>query len=117
MLLITVGTQDISPFFWSISSGALEASRALLNDLLTIRADREKYYYAAEDLFKRHPDIVKVLLDDAPALVPQLLDGLIWRSRVTIAGYRRVNYYMKNLLLAPDGKFQKTLEWIGEHDF
>ena len=29
-----------------------------------------KYYYAAEDLFKRCSDIVKELLDDAPAMWP-----------------------------------------------
>ena len=55
MLLITVGTQDISPFLWSIQSGALDAATGILADLLTIRADRDKCYYAAQDLFKRHP--------------------------------------------------------------
>ena len=30
-----------------------------------------KYYYAAEDLFKRCSDIVKELLDDAPAMWPR----------------------------------------------
>ena len=102
MLIIKVGTQDISPFLWSIQSGALAAATAMLNDLLTIRADRDKYYYAAEDLFKRHNDIVKVLLDDAPAMLPDLLDGLIWRSRLTVNGYRRVNYYLKYLLVDLD---------------
>jgi hypothetical protein len=112
MLLITVGTQDISPFLWSIQSGALDAALSILQDLLTIRADRDKYYYAAESLFKRHQDVVKILLDDAPALLPPLLDGLIWRSRIAVAGYRRVNYYLKDLLLNSEGKFHKTLEWI-----
>merc|ERR1719171_3051282 len=54
MLLITAGTQQISPFLWSIQSGALEVSQAILTDLVTIRADRERYYYAAQDLFARH---------------------------------------------------------------
>jgi uncharacterized membrane protein YgcG len=112
MLLITAGTQDVSPFLWSIQSGAVDAAIALLSDLLTIRADRDKYYYGAQDLFRRHPDVVKILLDDAPALIPRLLDGLIWRSRVTVNATRRVNYYIKDLLLSPEGKFHKTLEWI-----
>jgi len=112
MLLITAGTQDVSPFLWSIQSGAVDAAIALLSDLLTIRADRDKYYYGAQDLFRRHTDVVKILLDDAPALLPRLLDGLIWRSRVTVNATRRVNYYIKDLLLNPEGKFHKTLEWV-----
>jgi hypothetical protein len=73
----------------------LAAGEAMLKDLLTFRADRDKYYYEAQGLFARHTDIVKVLLDDAPGLLPVLLDGLVWRSRVTVNGYRRVNYYLK----------------------
>ena len=37
-----VGTQNISPLFWSIESGSLEAARAMIQDLLTIRADRDR---------------------------------------------------------------------------
>jgi len=112
MLLITVGTRDISPFLWAVQSGAIEAGLAMLQDLLTIRADRDKYYYEFDYLFKRHPDIVNTCLQDAPALVVPLLDGLIWRSRLTDNGYRRVNYYMKYLLIDPDGKFAKNIEWV-----
>ena len=36
MLLITVGTRDISPFLWSVQSGAIEAGLTMLQDLLTI---------------------------------------------------------------------------------
>lgn len=112
MLIIKVGTQDISPLHWSIQSGALESSSAMIKDLLTFRADRAKYYYAAEELFKRHHDIVKVLSDDAPQLLPELLNGLIWRSRVTVGGLRRVNYFIKYLLMDPERKFAKTIEWV-----
>jgi len=112
MLLITVGTRDISPFLWSVQSGAIEAGLAMLQDLLTIRADRDKYYYEFDYLFKRHPDLVNICLQDAPALVVPLLDGLIWRSRLTDNGYRRVNYYMKYLLIDPEGKFAKNIEWV-----
>ena len=112
LLLITAGTQEISPFFWSIQSGAVDASSAILADLVSIRADRDRYYYAAQDLFVRHRDVVKLLLDDAPVLLPQLLDGLIWRSRMTVNGYRRVNYYIKDLLVNEEGKFHKNIEWI-----
>merc|ERR1719217_775713 len=112
MLLITVGTRDISPFLWSVQSGAIEAGLTMLQDLLTIRADRDKYYYEFDYLFKRHPDIVNTCLQDAPALVVPLLDGLIWRSRLTDNGYRRVNYYLKYLLIDPEGRFAKNIEWV-----
>ncbi|CAE8714292.1 unnamed protein product [Polarella glacialis] len=45
LLNITVGTQSISPFYWSIESGSLESAKAMLVDLLTLRADRDNYYY------------------------------------------------------------------------
>eukprot|EP00929_Paragymnodinium_shiwhaense_P022998 TRINITY_DN1450_c0_g1_i10.p1 TRINITY_DN1450_c0_g1~~TRINITY_DN1450_c0_g1_i10.p1 ORF type:complete len:1102 (+),score=238.25 TRINITY_DN1450_c0_g1_i10:61-3366(+) len=112
MLLITVGTRDISPFLWSVQSGSIEAALAMLNDLLTIRADRDKYYYEVDYLFRRHPDVVNTILQDAPTMLVPLLDGMIWRSRLTVDGQRRVNYYMKHLLVDPEGKFAKTLEWI-----
>ena len=126
-------------------------------DLLTIRADREVYYYGCEaiqiqrevfaafreaesvgfscnqkglqafnihrkrssqfnpwislvtteistlqlidqELFRRHPDIVKRLCSSAPTLLETLLDGFIWRSRLSVHGMRRVNYYIKYLI-------------------
>jgi hypothetical protein len=112
MLLIQVGTQNISPLAWSVESGALQSASTMICDLLVIRADRDKYYYGADDLFKRHHDIVKILLNDAPALLPELLDGLIWRSRVTVNAQRRVNYYLKHLLSDPEGKFAKNMGWV-----
>jgi hypothetical protein len=50
--------------------------------------------------------------DQAPDLVPKLLDGLIWRSRQTENGMRRVNYYVKHLLVDEEGQFSKTVSWI-----
>jgi len=52
------------------------------------------------------------LLQDAPGLVVPLLNGLIWRSRLTDNGYRRVNYYMKHLLIDPQGNFAKNMDWV-----
>merc|ERR1719356_1884552 len=99
MLNIQVGTQSISPLLWAIETGSLEAARAVIIDLLTIRADRDRYYYGMDTLFERHADVVKRLCMDAPALLPTLFDGLIWRSRTSEGGYRRVNYYIKHLLV------------------
>merc|ERR1719277_1005188 len=59
MLNIQVGTQSISPLLWAIETGNLDAAKGIVIDLLTIRADRDRYYYGMDILFERHPDIVK----------------------------------------------------------
>ena len=109
VLIVKVGTQDISPLRWAIASGSLSAAKAIIEDLLAIRADRERYYYGVDDLFQRHPDIVKILCTEAPMLLPTLLEGLIWRSRTVNQGVRRVNYYVKNLIVGSDGVFAGAL--------
>ena len=114
MLKIQLGSQSISPLSWSIESGPLNAAGAMLEDLLTLRADRDRYYFGMDDLFARHPDIFKRLTEDAPTLLPAFLDGLIWRSRNQEAGMRRVNYYIKHLVMNEDGTFSKTLVWCGK---
>ncbi|CAE8604987.1 unnamed protein product, partial [Polarella glacialis] len=112
LLNITVGTQSISPFYWSIESGSSESARAMLIDLLTIRADRDNYYYGLDRLFERHSDVVQRLCADAQALLPTLLDDFIWRSRLTQGGQRRVNFYLKHLIQDADEKFHQALEWM-----
>jgi hemoglobin-like flavoprotein len=112
MLMIQVGSQNISPLAWAIQSGSLHAASTMLGDLLTFRADRDRYYYSADELFNRHPDIVLMLIGEAPSLIPQLFHGLIWRSRLTQNGFRRVNYFIKHLLIDPEGKFAHTMFWI-----
>mmetsp|Transcript_44654 Transcript_44654/g.103135 ORF Transcript_44654/g.103135 Transcript_44654/m.103135 type:complete len:1322 (+) Transcript_44654:154-4119(+) len=112
LLVVQVGTQSISPLAWAIESGVLEGARAIITDLLTIRADRERYYYGAEELFTRHPNLILMLSTNAPGLLPTLLEGLIWRARHTTRGVRRVNFYVKYLLVEADGSFSKALEWL-----
>eukprot|EP00971_Amphidinium_carterae_P056945 1126016-Amphidinium_carterae.1 len=80
VLDVQVGGECISPLFVAIHTGSLEVADAIIKDLLTIRADRDRYYYGADELFKRHHDIVKVLCEEAVMLLPTLMDGLIWRS-------------------------------------
>jgi len=104
LLNIEVGTHAISPLFWSIESGSLDAARAIIEDLLVIRADRERYYYGAPDLFLRHQDIMQRLCLEAPALLPTLLDGLVWRSTRTSNGLRRANYYIEHLMSNAQGE-------------
>merc|ERR1719181_2241560 len=114
MLTIQVGTQSISPLAWSIESGALESAEAIILDLLAFRADRDRYYYGMDALFKRHPEIVQALTNDAPTVLPKMLEGLIWRSRTTESGMRRCNFYIKHLLMDANGKFSPTLTWIAK---
>jgi hypothetical protein len=112
VLNIQVGTQSISPLMWAVETGHTDAAKAILTDLLTIRADRDQYYYGVDMLFERHPDVIKRLCIDAPWLLATLFDGLVWRSRTTEAGKRRVNYYVQHLIIGQDGKFAKAIEWI-----
>jgi hypothetical protein len=96
--------------YWAVESGNLEAAWAILDDLLTFRADRDRYYFGVDDLFNRHRDIVKILCERAIDLVPKMLTALIWRSRVTEGTQRRVNYYVKHLIINPDGNFKNALK-------
>ncbi|CAK9000684.1 unnamed protein product [Durusdinium trenchii] len=115
LLNISVGTQSISPLFWAIESGALNSARAMIIDLLTIRADRDVYYYGCNELFTRHPDIIQRLCKDAPTLLYTLLDGLVWRSRLTVQAQRRINYYVKHLVQDLHGKSSQSLSWLAAH--
>ncbi|CAJ1400909.1 unnamed protein product [Effrenium voratum] len=114
LLNITVGTQSISPFYWAIDSGSHECAKAMIEDLFTIRADRESYYYGADPLFTRHPEVIQRLCNSAPHLLWSLLDGLVWRSRQAFLGRRRVNYYVQNMVQDQEGKFNMALEWLVE---
>mmetsp|Transcript_46290 Transcript_46290/g.108445 ORF Transcript_46290/g.108445 Transcript_46290/m.108445 type:complete len:1114 (-) Transcript_46290:184-3525(-) len=114
LLNISVGTQSISPFYWSIESGSLNSAKAMLVDLLTIRADRDNYYFGCDALFGRHPEVIHRLCADSPTLLEPLLDGLIWRSRVATQGMRRVNYYVKHLVQDEYDSFNQALEWLAK---
>ena len=54
-LNIQIGTQSISPLMWCIETGSMESVRAIITDLLTIRADPDRYYYRAVTLFECTP--------------------------------------------------------------
>jgi len=114
VLLVQVGTQSISPLLWALQSGSTAAAKAILVDLLTIRADRDRYYYGMEELFSRHPDIVALLCADSQDLLTTLFDGLVWRSRLTKDGIRRANYYVKYLIMDGEGEFAEALEHLSD---
>ena len=109
LLTVQVGTESMSPLIWAVEKGALESAREILNDLLTMRADRARYYYGMEMLFTRHSDIISLLCTKAPSLLPTLFDGLIWRSKNVKNGMRRANYYIASLLRGEDGQLTDSL--------
>jgi hypothetical protein len=112
MLLVQVGSQSISPLAWALESGALESAAAIIKDLLTIRADRDRYYYGVDDIFRRHPDIIEMLTKNAVDLLPMFLTGLTWRSRLTEMGQRRVNFFVKHLIFTAEDEYSDALHWI-----
>ncbi|CAK9049710.1 unnamed protein product [Durusdinium trenchii] len=97
-LSIRVGSQSISPLYWALRSGAHSVAKTVIQDVLTIRADRDRYYYGVNDLFRLQPDVVENILREAPHLAEILLDGLIWRSHKTQDGWRPVIYYLEHML-------------------
>ena len=96
-LEIEVDCTVVSPIVWTIAEGQPRLTEALLKDLLTIRGDRENYYYGREMLWRKHPWIVQMLVEKAPKILPTFLDGHLWTSRFTEEGGQRVNYYIKEL--------------------
>ncbi|CAE7377621.1 unnamed protein product, partial [Symbiodinium necroappetens] len=107
-----VGTQSISPLEWAVTSGNWVAAELIIQDLLTIRADRERYYYGLDALFERHPDIIQLLCTQAQCLLKTLLDGMMWHSHLTTAGMRRTNYYIKHLITDRNGDFAPCMKAI-----
>ncbi|CAK9001133.1 Retrovirus-related Pol polyprotein from transposon TNT 1-94 [Durusdinium trenchii] len=97
-LSVQVGSQSISPLFWALKSGAHDTAKTMIQDVLTIRADRDHYYFGADELFRFQPNIADNILREAPFLAETLLDGLIWRSHKSKDNLRPVIYYLKHLL-------------------
>lgn len=96
-LEIDVDDSVVSPIVWTITEGQLHLTDVLLKDVLTIRGDREHYYYGRSLLWAKHPWICHLLVEKAPKLLPTFLDGHLWISRHSEEGFRRVNYYVKEL--------------------
>ena len=96
-LEIEVDDTVVSPIVWTISEGQPHLTETLLKDLLTIRGDRDNYYYGREMLWNKHPWIVQMLVEKAPKILPAFLDGHLWTSRFMEEGCQRVNYYIKDL--------------------
>ena len=115
LLRVQVGTESMSPLVWALEKGALESAGAILQDLLTMRADRARYYYGMEAIWSRHPDIIPLLCNKAPSLLTTVLDGLIWRSKNVKQGMRRVNYYISSMLVGDEGQLTTSLLDLIKH--
>lgn len=85
-LEIEVDDTVIMPITWTINEGQFALTDVLLRDLLTIRGDRNNYYYGRQLLWEKHPLIVHVLVHKAPKLLYTFLDGHMWTSR-SVAAY------------------------------
>eukprot|EP00439_Symbiodinium_sp_Y106_P046525 s2176_g5.t3 len=101
-LQVGVGRRQLSPLLWALRDMHLEVLEILLSDILTIRADRQCFYYGVDDLWKRCPAILDALVEFAPHLLEPLLDGHMWVSRETTDGLRRVNLWVQYIYGNPE---------------
>eukprot|EP00439_Symbiodinium_sp_Y106_P044179 s3711_g5.t1 len=115
LLRVQVGTESMSPLVWAVDKGALESAAAIIKDLLTMRADRGRYYFGMESLWSRHPDLIPLLCNKAPSLLTGVLDGLIWRSKNVKKGVRRVNYYIGSIMVGSEGQLTSSLLDLIKH--
>jgi len=104
LLEVNVSGEILSPLYWALYDGKSNMAEFMLKDLLAIRADRETYYCGTQNLFLTHPGLIKNLALLSPNLLPVLFDGLMWRSRVTDNGYKRVNYFIRHCYGDPTAK-------------
>ena len=56
-------------------------------------------------MFKRRFNIMQMVLNDAPALVPELVDGLTWRPCIAANRNRHTNYFIKHLVFDLEAMF------------
>ena len=104
LLEVDVSNIKVSPFNWALQDAKFEVATYMLDDILSIRADREAYYYGKDVLFRVHPDLVEILCRLAPGMLNNVFDGLMWYSRNIVDGRRRVNYYIRDVYGNPNEK-------------
>eukprot|EP00192_Tetraselmis_astigmatica_P001713 CAMPEP_0117667338 /NCGR_PEP_ID=MMETSP0804-20121206/10902_1 /TAXON_ID=1074897 /ORGANISM="Tetraselmis astigmatica, Strain CCMP880" /LENGTH=1564 /DNA_ID=CAMNT_0005475035 /DNA_START=106 /DNA_END=4800 /DNA_ORIENTATION=- len=101
---LEIETDDsiISPIVWTLQEGQMDMAEGLLKDAVAIRGDREAYYCGRERLWRKHPWLIRLLVDKEPKLLTTLLDGHLWVSRFMEDGKRRVNFYIDELYGKPE---------------
>ena len=56
---------DSKPMGCVVGLALCALSLAVIEDILTIRADRDVYYYGCDALFERHPEVIQHLCNYA----------------------------------------------------
>jgi hemoglobin-like flavoprotein len=91
----------LSPVYWAIRDGRFEIANFLISDALSIKADRDNYYYGRQELCNSHPDLLAILCRECPSLVETFMDGLLWHSQTVEEGHLRANYYIADMFGDP----------------
>ena len=71
--------------YWSIENGSRVVAKAIVTNLLIIRADRDNYYYGGDELYTRHPEGIQRLCADAAG--PFLYDDQSWQEEEELLGF------------------------------
>lgn len=111
---VDVNGEVVSPLDWSVMGGQVNIARWVIDDLLTIRADRDTYYYGRETMYMSHPDLVAKLCRQMPNLIENMLDGLMWHASMVVDGKVRVNYYVREMYGVPDETLDAWGSTLGE---
>jgi len=97
ILTFEARNKTISPILWALRDGIVDIVELLLDELLVIRSDREAYYYGCDEMWRRCPTILAAIIEFAPGIVEQFLDGHMWVSRTSVNGQWRVNMWVRHL--------------------
>ena len=111
---IDVNGEVISPLDWAVMGGQVGIASWIINDLVTIRADRNTYYYGRQTMFATHPDLVTKLCKQMPNLIEKVLDGLMWHASMVVDSKLRVNYYVQEMYGKPEENVDSWTSVLGE---
>eukprot|EP00928_Gymnodinium_smaydae_P099123 TRINITY_DN9377_c0_g2_i1.p1 TRINITY_DN9377_c0_g2~~TRINITY_DN9377_c0_g2_i1.p1 ORF type:complete len:1137 (+),score=111.91 TRINITY_DN9377_c0_g2_i1:189-3413(+) len=94
-LYMRAGKRQLSPLLWALRDGLLPLVALFLDDLMAIRCDRASYYYGVADMWQRCPTILEALIEFAPDMIEQFLDGHMRVSKQTVNGWCTVNMWVR----------------------
>ena len=83
--------------------GAVGCSHVMVQDLSTIRADRQATYYGSMKLCRSLPDVWSMLSKFAPEVIDEFLDGMIWVAlEPSNTGERECHMYIEGIVGNPE---------------
>uniref|UniRef100_A0A0G4I3B4 Globin family profile domain-containing protein n=1 Tax=Chromera velia CCMP2878 TaxID=1169474 RepID=A0A0G4I3B4_9ALVE len=95
---VTIKGETRSPIYWMIEMGRVNLCSLLLQDILSLKANKSGVYYGRDVLWRTHGyRLVETLCQDAPVLIETLLDGHMWVSDLVSMRKRRVIFYVREL--------------------